>query len=130
MLEHFNVNGSSATSLKGFLDRPMRKKQFKNRVEELLREELTREECWFYISFADETFKGCVIIKAHGITDALMKTHALNINPGGQVLAVPIPDTLTLPDESDRNRLLNREDVKRIWPDAKSIKEHRQDEHS
>jgi hypothetical protein len=29
-----------------------------------------------------------------------------------------------LPPESDRNRLLTSEDLRRIWPDSKSLAEH------
>lgn len=100
-------------------------KKWKQRVAEVLRSELQQPEVWQYVSFADEVFRGVVIIKAHGITDAVTKIHALNINPGGQVICLPMPnEMLAQVHESDRERLLTKEDVLRIWPDAKSIKEH------
>lgn len=52
----------------------MKLTDFKKRLEEELREELASPERWLYLSFADDDgFKGAVIIKAHGITDATSK---------------------------------------------------------
>lgn len=103
-------------------------KQFKERVAEVLLGELAEPEQWHYVSFADEVFRGVVVIKAHGITDAVRLCHALNINPGGQVMCVPMPDEiLAQVPETDRTRLLTRADVQRIWPDAKSIREHEEE---
>jgi hypothetical protein len=98
--------------------------QFSKRAAELFLQEMKQPEQWHCISFADEVFRGVVIIKAHGLTDAIVRCHVLQINPGGQVIAMPISDEIiALVPEADRNRLLSREDVQRIWPDAKSIRE-------
>lgn len=99
-------------------------KQFKERLAEVTREELEKPEKWHYLSFADGYFKGAVVIKGHGVTDCVSKAHRLGINPGGQVMCVAFPDSMELPDEKYRNRLLTREDVKAIWPDAASLGEH------
>jgi hypothetical protein len=106
----------------------MKKKEFRKRVAEVLRSELGEPEQWHYVSFADKVFHGVVIIKAHGITDAIRLCHALNINPGGQVMCVPISEEIIAQvPETDRQRLLSREDVQRIWLDAKSIREHEEE---
>lgn len=103
----------------------MKKKQLRERAAELLRLEREQEEQWHYVSFADKVFHGVVIIKAHGITDAVRLCHALNINPGGQVMCVPMPDEIIAQvPEKYRTRLLSKEDVQQIWPDAKTIREH------
>lgn len=48
---------------------------------------------------------------------------AVGINPGGQVMAVPIPAE-NIPDEKYHNRLLSKEDIQEFWPDAKTLREH------
>jgi hypothetical protein len=106
----------------------MTKSKFKKRVAEVLLGELEEPERWHYVSFADKVFHGVVILKAHGITDAIRLCHALNINPGGQVMCVLIPDEIIAQvPETDRTRLLTKVDVQRIWPDAKSIREHEEE---
>lgn len=100
-------------------------KDWKERIAEVARQELQEPETWHYVSFADKVFHGAVIIMAHGVTDALSKCHRLNINPGGEVMWILMPDEIIAQvPEADRNRLLTREDVQRIWPDAKTIREH------
>lgn len=96
------------------------------RMKKILTEERAEPEQWFYLSFADEEFNGAVIIRAHGIADATMKTHVLGINPGGQVISVPIP-TKKLPAETYRNRLLSKADIVEFWPDSKTIREHEEE---
>jgi hypothetical protein len=95
----------------------MNDKQFAERALQLLAQEYGEPERWFYLSFASEGgFLGGAIIKAHGITDAVMKTLKLKINPGGEVMALPIIDESKLPDETFRNRLLNRNEVDNLVP--------------
>lgn len=101
------------------------KSKFKDRVAEVLKEELAEPESWWYLSFADEVFRGVVIIMAHGITDAVMRCSAAQINPGGQIMAVPLSkEVLAQVPEAYRMRLLTMQDVQDIWPDAKTIREH------
>jgi hypothetical protein len=107
-----------------------KKGEFRERIDTVLRGEMDSPMQWHYVSFADKVFHGVVIIQAHGITDALTKCNILGINPGGQVMAVPMPDEIIAQvPEADRTRLLSKEDVKRMWPDAKSIREH-EEEHA
>jgi hypothetical protein len=82
------------------------------------------EKVWVYASFADEEkgFLGAAIVQAHGIVDASLATHRMKINPGGQMMCVPIPEE-NLPSEKYRNRLLTCEQVQEFWPDARKIKE-------
>lgn len=100
----------------------MNNQQFKDRVTEVLKEELQTPEIFWYLSFADKYFKGGVIIKAHGISDATMKCNLLQINPGGEVWCIEIPEGF-LPDEKYHNKLLTKEEIQEFWPDAKSLKE-------
>lgn len=51
----------------------------------MLEEERNNPEQLFYISFAEPNrFLGAVITKAPGFLSAVMKTHELGINPGGE----------------------------------------------
>src|SRR5579864_719418 len=62
--------------------RKMTDKEFKDRVTEVATMELAEPEKLMWLSFADDGddgFKGAIIIKAHGITDALMKCNLLQI---------------------------------------------------
>src|SRR5216684_837722 len=101
--------------------------QFRKRVTELLCQELALPARWLYLSFAASGFRGAVIIRAHGLTDALLQCNALRINPGGEVCAWPITDD-QLPPEYFRRRLLSRAEVAFIWPDAKSMRELEEEE--
>jgi hypothetical protein len=65
------------------------------RVKEQMTEEMGQPEGMMWLSFADdaaEGFKGVVIIRAHGLTDALMKCNVMKINPGGEVSGHMIPE--------------------------------------
>jgi len=90
--------------------------KFRERIKEVMTEELAQPEKFWWLSFADDGFKGAVIIKAHGISDALMKCNMLMINPGGEVYAIQIPDDK---EENfkleDTNRLLSKEEIKKKW---------------
>jgi hypothetical protein len=52
---------------------------------------------WQWVSFADSSlpeglqFLGVAIIRARDVADAAAMAHALGINPGGEVLAMPVP---------------------------------------
>ena len=64
----------------------------------------------WWLSFADESgFKGVVIVEAFGFTDALSRSHALGVNPGGEVQGSRItPDGIP---EAMHNRLLKKADL-------------------
>lgn len=56
----------------------------------------------YFLSFAsDEGFLGAVAVEADSLDEALARVNALNINPGGEVLVLPIQAGI-FPD----NRLL------------------------
>ena len=83
---------------------------------------------WHYLSFADDTsFLGGLVIHAFGFMDAIMQAHLRGLNPGGEVMYAELPDA-AIPPERFRNRLLSKDEVKEMWPDAKSIREHEEDE--
>jgi hypothetical protein len=101
----------------------MNEQQIQARMKQLLAEELEQKERWYYVSFAaEEGFRGAAIVRAHGVTTAIMRTHALDINPGGQVLALPISAEMCVDGLTDR--LLTREEITAAWPDTKSLKDH------
>lgn len=90
-------------------------------MENLLRvinEELedNLERC-LWMSFCDtdkpsgEQFLGVIITKTLGIAHAVQKTHALGINPGGQILSYEIDPNEIKPE--DFNKLLRREDLEK-----------------
>ena len=100
-------------------------KKFRKRVAEVTKQELSNPEQWFYMSFADEQFRGVVIMKGHGVADCLSRCHRMQINPGGEVMCVPMTgEMVSQVPEADRLRLLTKQEVQRIWPDAKSVREH------
>ncbi len=79
---------------------------------------------WFYLSFAGDrdgvdTFFGACIVEAPEMTLATMASHALGINPGGEVMGMPIPEGF-LPGPEYRERLLTKKEIKAFWPDADS----------
>lgn len=87
------------------------KEQFDARVEELLREESTKEPQWWWLSFADNRgWLGGICVFASGITSAVLRTHQLGINPGGECRATPLPPG-TVPSEDWQERLLSRADL-------------------
>lgn len=65
---------------------------------------------WWYLSFAtDDGFRGGCFLEAQGEGLAILRSHELGINPGGQVLIIEAGDHL--PPEDMRNRLLTRSEV-------------------
>jgi hypothetical protein len=102
--------------------------QFFSRVAEVLSDELSQPERWQYLSFADSEFRGAVVVKAHGITDALLKVNALKQNPGGEVLCVEIPGD-KIPDPKFCDRLLTKADIVEMWDEpCKTIREWEEEE--
>ncbi len=73
---------------------------------------------WWYLSFADDTaFRGGVVVRGTDVESATKEAHRLKINPGGQVLGVPIPEG-KVPVAAYRDRLLTREDCDACWDDC------------
>jgi hypothetical protein len=80
---------------------------------------MTQATRWWYLSFADEEFRGAVFVRATGMLDAVREAHALRANPGGEVIGIEIEDETTarLPALEFRERLLTKADLFRLWPD-------------
>ena len=102
----------------------MNQQQFRERVQTLITEEMSQPEGWFYLSFVDDTgFLGIIVVKAHGPTTALKRAHELQINPGGQVMAVRLPDDyhshMLQPIEEVGDRLLSREEAEAAFGELK-----------
>ncbi len=76
----------------------------------------------WYVSFADPgAWKGAGFVEANGPHEANEK--AKPFHPGGQVLCFKysgLTDAPTPPEEM-MNRLLGREELLKLWPDAKDI---------
>lgn len=67
---------------------------------------------WWYLAFTDgPTFRGAVILEAHGILDAIRRCHALGINPGGWVHSTRL---VSQPPTKYCDRLLTAADIA-VW---------------
>jgi hypothetical protein len=95
------------------------------KFQQLLAEESTQPERYIYLSFAQgKLFLGGVITKAKGFMHAIAKTKKLQINPGGEVAGLPIPED-EVPDAKYLDRLLTKEELNEFWemgpiPEAKT----------
>lgn len=104
--------------------------EWQERVEEFLAEEAKQPEKLWYISFADDDrggFLGACCVVAQGMIGAVRLTHALGINPGGQVLAIQWDESIAGPCPYPPNVLMTAEDVKRYDPTARTIREHEEE---
>ncbi len=83
------------------------------KIEALLVQESTRPMGWWYLSFgAPGKFLGGVYLQARGHTHALMESHHLGINPGGEVLHIQVPPHIAaMIPEAFKNRLLGKADL-------------------
>jgi hypothetical protein len=79
----------------------MKDKERQKRIAEYLAKETSEPALWWHLSFADDTgFLGVTIIQARGMITAVQLSHALGVNPGGEVqantvdLCVPPPDAI------------------------------------
>jgi hypothetical protein len=79
------------------------------RVAELLAEESREPMRWWYLSFADDVFLGAAVVEARGMTGAVMRAHALGINPGGQVAFCEVPPGCE--DNLPHDRLLSKAEL-------------------
>jgi hypothetical protein len=79
--------------------------------------EVPIEQLW-WLSFVDNNlpkgtqFLGVVIVNAIDFLGAVSKAHHLNINPGGEVVGVPIPMKMKI-DKSYINCFLSRQECER-----------------
>lgn len=91
------------------------KTTFEDNIKKMLETEANQPPRWFYLSFSEEHFLGGVFIEAKGLAHALAETHAIGINPGGEVLSMEISrEKMNLVPSSMRNRILTREEVEGI----------------
>jgi hypothetical protein len=81
--------------------------EWRKHMADTMKEEMSQPEVYWWLSFCDpdlpkgNQFKGVIVVKAHGLTDALTKCNAMMINPGGEVSGFEIPDS-----EEARTRLV------------------------
>lgn len=78
----------------------------------------------WWLSFADDDgFRGVAIVDAPSFIEAVMKTHVLDINPGGSVRGFPCPDASLIPPEHV-DRLLSLDELRAHKPyDIRSVSE-------
>jgi hypothetical protein len=78
-----------------------------------------RVTAWWWLSFADDDgFRGVCIVEAMDMIAAVKLTHALGINPGGEVRGAPFPDRAGPPPERFRARILTKQQAdaaSRAW---------------
>lgn len=79
---------------------------------------------WWYLSFADrDRFLGACFVETPmqdvdmGMMAAIVRAHALQINPGGEVMGTPIPHDLLegQVEPEHRERLLSRAEIDTLW---------------
>lgn len=68
----------------------------------------------FWLSFADNGFRGVVVTEAEDLRAAIRRTHRLGINPGGQIMSweVTAEDVV----KYERDRLYTKDELKAIEP--------------
>jgi hypothetical protein len=99
--------------------------EFTKRTAEVLAQESLEPTQWFYLSFAgEEGFRGACIVEANGILSAVLHCNILGINPGGEVMAIPVPeDQVKDIPEGATNVLLSKEKLYQIFDDMKTLEE-------
>lgn len=84
-------------------------------IREKLLEELGNPLGWWYLSFAnDSQFLGGVIVEAPGFVTAFAQANSIGVNPGGQVMGIPVPAD-KVPPAHYHYRLLNLEELEECW---------------
>jgi hypothetical protein len=70
----------------------------------------------WYLSFVSEedVFLGACVLDADEFKDALIKSHVLAINPGGQVMGMLVPDDAR--DNLPLNRLMSKAELASYGP--------------
>jgi uncharacterized membrane protein YgcG len=83
---------------------------------------MANEQLW-WLSFASVRFLGVVIVRADSLASAIAKTHALRINPGGDVLGIPMAtDEARRVRPEDIGRLLTKKETER-YSGGKTVRE-------
>ena len=98
------------------------------RIAEVLAEESEIPEHWMYLSFAgDEGWRGAVLVKAHGLTHAILECNRRKINPHGEVLGVDVPDEeIEKIPTALRFKLLNATEIDQYWGPCATLGELRE----
>lgn len=87
---------------------------------------MASEQLW-WLSFASGRFLGVAIVRADSLASAVAKTHALRINPGGDVLGMPMPrEEAKLVRPEDIGRLLSKKETER-YQGGKTIREREEE---
>lgn len=109
---------------------PLTDEQFAERAMEVLARESVEPMRWFYLSFADDDgFRGAAIVEAKGILGATLYCNLLGINPGGEVMAIPIPeDQLADIPKDAKDVLLSKDRLNQIFSDVKTFRELEEEE--
>lgn len=90
-------------------------KEWYERRDTLLAEESTQPERWHYCSFADDSrggFLGALFIRGRGTLHVSQLSHMLGLNPGGQMMCVPLCDDDPIPKATYCNVLLDKQRLK------------------
>ena len=102
----------------------MNEEEVRKRMLTMLAEEReTKPLAWWWLSFCDANlpkgtqFLGACIVRAHGMTDAILQSHRLGLNPGGEVLTVQARDEF-VPAEKYLGRLLSKADIAEMDKDS------------
>lgn len=90
----------------------MKRDELLARRAHLIKEESAKPERWWWLSFAGEKgFLGAVIVRARGFVTALEFARLMELNPGGEVRGIELPDEAEPLLEAFANRLLSREEI-------------------
>jgi hypothetical protein len=94
------------------------------RIAQVMEEERKQPKCWWYLSFAEDTgdpttgkWLGGAVVFAPGYHHAVKQAWERGINPGGQCLGFKLKPK-DIPSAEFHDRLLNEDDIKKMWPDA------------
>lgn len=98
--------------------------QLRKRNAELIAAERERagdKTTFWYLSYSGESvFNGGVIVRAFGFVHACQRARDLRINPGGEIMGLPIPAD-RVPAGKYLDKLLTLADLLEIWPDMERL---------
>ena len=68
---------------------------------------------WYYLSFAEGQWLGCVTVEADDEIEAVRKSHRIGCNPGGSVLVVTVPEGFTPPASTVDRLITDKEELEK-----------------
>lgn len=75
-----------------------------------------------YLSFAgEEGFRGACIVHGSNVLEGAMQAKRLGINPGGEVIGVPLPVDFEGLNKYPINKLLSADELRSIDPTFKRL---------